>query len=209
MSTRVVAPFVGAAMLAVTLAGCERSGNTEPTIEPSAAPSPSVTQSLAGPGCAAYVKRYTDGPGSLEDLADKNLAGAIKSHPQLTTFADAATGKLNARVNLTKELDGGEFTVFAPTDRAFAKLPDETVQALANEGSVDALTELLMLHLVVGERRPASIAGTFDTRGGEKLRVVADGDRIRVADQANVICGGIRTANATLYLIDTVLVPPS
>lgn len=196
-------------VVAVALAGCEPSGNAEPTIEPSAPTSPSVLQSLVGPGCAAYLTRHGTGPGSPEDLADKSAATAISAHPQLTKFAEAITGTLNKRVNLTDELNGGEYTVFAPTDEAFGKLPDRTLRTLAAATSVDPLTELLMFHLVVGEREPTALDGKLDTRGGEKLAVTASGDRIRVGGQANVVCGGIRTANATLYLIDTVLMPPA
>lgn len=196
-----------AAALAAVLVGCEPSGTPEPTIEPSAPVSPSVIQSLVGPGCAAYLKDHGTGQGSPSNLADKSLASALGAHPQLTEFARAMTGRLNDRVNLTDELDGGEFTVFAPTDEAFAKLPDAAVRALAAAKSVDALTELLMFHLVVGERTPSELTGELETRGGETLKVAGDGDRIRVAGQANVVCGGLRTANATLYLVDTVLMP--
>jgi uncharacterized surface protein with fasciclin (FAS1) repeats len=207
-----VAPRVTAlavALVAVVLAGCEPSGRAEPTIEPSAPPPPSVTNTLAGPGCAAYLKKYAEGPASPDELADKSLASAIESHPQLTTLADAISGGLNPRVNLTRELDGGEFTAFAPTDEAFAKLPKETLAALEAPKSSEALTDLLLFHLVVGERNPGSLAGTLETRGGAELKVTSEGDRIRVGGQANVVCGGIQAANATLYLIDTVLVPPN
>ena len=191
------------------MAGCHRSGNAKPTIEPSAAPSPSVTRTLVGPGCAGYLKKYASGPGSPDKLAKQTLASAIESHPQLTMLAKAISGKLNSRVDLTHELDGGEFTIFAPTDSAFAQLPKQTLAALADSTSTNALTDLLLFHLVVGERKPAQVIGTLDTRGGEKLVVAGEGDRIRVDDQANVVCGGIQAANATIYLIDAVLMPPS
>ena len=196
-----------AALLVAVLVGCEPTGKPEPSIEPAAPTSPSVAQSLVGPGCAPYIKAHATGAGSLSDLADKSLASALAAHPQLKEFSRAMTGKLNDRVNLTDELNGGEFTVFAPTDAAFAKLPDPAVRTLAAGKSVDALTELLMFHLVVGERTPSAVIGELETRGGEKLKVDGDGDRIRVGNQANVVCGGIRTANGTLYLIDTVLMP--
>jgi uncharacterized surface protein with fasciclin (FAS1) repeats len=196
-----------ALLLAAVLAGCEPTAKPEPTIEPSAPTSPSVLRSLVGPGCASYVKAHPTGPGSPSDLAERNLASALAVHPQLKEFSRAMTGKLNERVNLTDELDGGEFTVFAPTDAAFAKLPDTAVRSLSAAKSVEALTDLLMFHLVVGERKPSAVIGELETRSGEKLAVAGHGDRIRVGDQANVVCGGIQTANATVYLIDTVLMP--
>jgi uncharacterized surface protein with fasciclin (FAS1) repeats len=63
--------------------------------------------------------------------------------------------------------------------------------------------------VVRGDRTPARLSGKLETLAGEAITVVAKGDRIRVDGQANVICGGIRTANATLYLIDGVLMPPT
>ena len=73
--------------------------------------------------------------------------------------------------------------------------------------SADALTDLVEFHLIVGQREPSELSGSLETRGGEKLSIERDGDRIRIADQANVVCGGLRTANATVYLIDSVLMP--
>ena len=65
----------------------------------------------------------------------------------------------------------------------------------------------MLFHLVVGQKAPDELSGTVETRGGEKLAIERDGDRIRIAGQANVVCGGLRTANATIYLIDSVLMP--
>ena len=116
----------------------------------------------------------------------------------------------NERVDLTQELDAGEFTIFAPTDNAFrAKLPKEWTRTLAEPKNADALTDVLSFHLADGRRSPSDLSGSLETRGGEKLSIQRDGDRIRIADQANVVCGGLRTANATIYLIDSVLMPSS
>jgi uncharacterized surface protein with fasciclin (FAS1) repeats len=167
-------------------------------------------QKLVGPGCAAYAKKYTTGPGSVAALADQPVATAINDHPMLRLFASAVSGELNKRVNLTQELDAGEFTIFAPTDEAFrAKVPKQWMRTLADPKSADALTDLLLFHLAVGQKAPSDLPASLETRGGEKLTIERDGDRIRVADQANVVCGGLRTANATIYLIDSVLMPPS
>lgn len=208
MNTRVGVWVASAVLVSGALAGCENIGRHKPPIEPSAPPSPSVTQTLVGPGCTSYLKKHPSGPGSPQQLAKQSLASAIADHPQLTTLARAVSGKLNPRVNLTRELDGGDFTIFAPTDDAFAALPKKTLTALAGPESAGALTDLLMFHLAVGEKRPTEIVGTLDTRGGAQLTVTGEGDRLRVGDQANVICGGIQAANATIYLIDTVLIPP-
>ena len=198
------------AVLAGLVAGCEPTGSPDTQIESSAPPSPEAVQKLVGPGCAAYAKKYPTGPGSVAALADQPAAAAVADHPMLRLFASAIAGKLNERVDLTQELDSGELTIFAPTDDAFrAKLPKPWTRTLAEPNSADALTDLLLSHLVVGRRSPSDLSGSLETRGGEKLDIERDGDRIRVADQANVVCGGLRTANATIYLIDSVLMPTS
>ena len=197
-------------LAAALLAGCEPSGSSDEPIESTAPPSPEAVQKLVGPGCPAYAKKYVTGPGSVATLADQSLAAALGDHPMLRLFSSAVSGGLNKKVDLTQELDAGEFTVFAPTDEAFsAKVPKQWARTLAEPASADALTDLLLFHLVVGQSAPSKLSGSLETRGGEKLTIERDGDRIRIADQANVVCGGLRTANATIYLIDSVLMPPS
>lgn len=128
----------------------------------------------------------------------------------LRLFASAISGDLNERVDLTQELDAGRFTIFAPTDDAFsAKVPKQWMRTLAEPKSADALTNLLRFHIVDDEQAPRDLSRSLETLGGEKLSIERDGDRIRIAEQANVVCGGLRTANATIYLIDSVLMPPS
>jgi uncharacterized surface protein with fasciclin (FAS1) repeats len=192
------------------MTGCERSTTPQPTIESTAPQSPEVVQKLVGPGCAAYAKDHATGPGSVADIADKPVADAIDDHPMLKQFAAAISGGLNEKVNLADELDAGEFTVFAPTDSAFrAKVPADWERTLSEPKSAEALTDLLMFHLVVGQRGPSELRGELETRGGQKIEISRDGDRIRIAGQANVVCGDLRTANATIYLIDSVLMPPA
>ncbi|HUP99483.1 MAG TPA: fasciclin domain-containing protein [Aeromicrobium sp.] len=203
--------FAGLLLAVATLAACESSSAPpEAPIESTAPPSAEIVQKLVGPGCAAYGKKYASGPGSVAALADKPVAEAIKEHPMLKRFAAAIDGELNPKVNLTEEMDAGEYTVFAPTDAAFrAKVPADWERTLAKPKSAEALTDLLMFHLAVGQRNPGDLRGQIETRGGPKLTIKTDGDRIRIADQANVVCGGLRTANATIYLIDSVLMPPA
>ncbi len=201
---------IGMAVAATLLAGCEPSGSPEMQIESTAPPSPEAIQKLVGPGCAAYGKKYATGPGSVATLAEQRASEAIADHPMLRLFASAVSGDLNTRVDLTTELDAGEVTIFAPTDDAFrAKLPKEWTRTLAEPKSADALTDLLSFHVVKGRHSPSELSGSLETRAGQKLSIEQDGDRIRIADQANVVCGGLRTANATLYLIDSVLMPAS
>ncbi|SUE16134.1 fasciclin-like lipoprotein [Rhodococcus gordoniae] len=157
-----------------------------------------------GPGCADYVAANPSGPSSVEELANQPVAEAAGNVPILTTLTQAVSGQLNPDVNLVETLNGGEFTVFAPVDDAFAALPPETVQTLQTDSAL--LTDILTYHVVPGELAPADVVGTQTTVQGGTVEVSGEGDMLKVND-ANVICGGIETENATVYLIDGVLQP--
>jgi len=161
---------------------------------------------MVGVGCAAYAEANPTGPGSVEGLAAEPVATAAGNSPVLTTLAGALSGNLNPDVNLVETLNNGEFTVFAPTDDAFAKLDPATIETLKTDS--DLLTSILTYHVVAGQADPAAVVGDHETVQGESLTVTGSGDDLEVND-AGVVCGGIKTANATLYLIDTVLMPPA
>jgi uncharacterized surface protein with fasciclin (FAS1) repeats len=164
---------------------------------------------LVGPGCADYAEAVPDGAGSVQGMAQDPVATAASNNPLLKTLVAAVSGKLNPKVDLVDTLNGGDFTVFAPVDDAFAKLPKATVRALGTPKGADTLTSVLTYHVVAGRMSPDEVAGkTLKTVQGEPLEVTGSGDRLTAQD-AQVICGGVRTANATVYLIDSVLMPPS
>ncbi|TXL57731.1 fasciclin domain-containing protein [Aeromicrobium terrae] len=164
---------------------------------------------LVGPGCADYAKAVPSGAGSVDGMAQDPVATAASNNPLLKTLVAAVSGQLNPKVDLVDTLNGGEFTVFAPVDDAFAKLPADTVKTLGTEAGAKTLESVLTYHVIPGQIAPADIDGTHKTVNGAELKVTGSGDDIRVGDQAGVICGGVKTANATVYLIDTVLMPPS
>lgn len=164
---------------------------------------------LVGPGCTAYAEAVPDGAGSVVGMSQDPVAVAASNNPLLTTLVAAVSGQLNPEVNLVDVLNGDEFTVFAPVDDAFAALDAETVDALAQPENAELLTSILTYHVVPGQMLPADIAGmTLTTVNGQTLEIGSDVDTLTVND-ANVICGGVMTANATVYLIDAVLLPAS
>lgn len=164
---------------------------------------------LVGSGCAAYAKAVPDGAGSVSGMAQDPVATAASNNPLLTKLVAAVSGKINPDVNLVDTLNSGEFTVFAPVDDAFAKLPADTVTTLSKEAGGKTLSSILTYHVIPKRIAPADIDGTFKTVNGADLTITGSGDDINVGDQAKVICGGVQTANATVYLIDTVLSPPA
>ncbi len=160
----------------------------------------------AGPGCAAYAQQVPDGPGSVQGMAAAPVATAAASNPILTTLTKAVSGQLNPAVNLVDTLNGAEFTVFAPTDEAFAKLDPATVETLKTDSGL--LTNILTYHVVPGQAAPDAVVSEHTTVQGATVNVTGTPDHLMVND-ASVVCGGVQTANATVYLIDTVLMPPA
>jgi len=162
--------------------------------------------SLVGPGCADYAAANPGGPGSVTGMALDPVAVAASNNPLLTTLTAAVSGKLNPNVNLVDTLNGSEFTVFAPTDAAFAKIDPATIEKLKTDSNL--LNSILTYHVVPGQASPAQVVGMHKTVQGGEVTVVGMGNDLKV-NNAGVVCGGVRTANATVYLIDTVLMPPT
>ncbi|MFY9337271.1 MAG: fasciclin domain-containing protein [Mycobacterium sp.] len=204
-----------AAIAALALSGCSSATKEEASTATETTSSAMTTTSamaapaagdLVGAGCAAYAEANPTGPASVEGLAKDPVATAASNSPVLTTLAGALSGKLNPDVNLVETLNNGEFTVFAPTDEAFGKIDAATIETLKTDS--DLLTSILTYHVVSGQADPAAVVGEHATVQGSNLTVTGSGNDMKVND-AGVVCGGIKTANATLYLIDTVLMPPA
>lgn len=204
---------------AFALTGCSMGDTSEPADQKQETTAPETTMpdnedsmttdpaaNLVGPGCAAYAEAVPDGAGSIVGMSQDPVAVAASNNPMLKTLVSAVSGKLNPDVNLVDTLNGSEFTVFAPVDDAFAKIDSATIDSLKTDS--DTLTSILTYHVVPGQIEPADIAGTHETVQGDTLTVTGSGDSLKVND-AGVICGGVQTANATVYLVDTVLMPPA
>ncbi|MBZ5738027.1 fasciclin domain-containing protein [Nocardioides mangrovi] len=154
-----------------------------------------------GDGCAAVP---TSGDGSFDGMATEPVATAASANPLLKTLVAAVTKA--GLVDTLNSADG--ITVFAPTDDAFGKIPKKTLNAVLADKAT--LTKILTYHVVPGQLSPDDIAGTHKTLEGEKLTVDGSGESFTVGTgKANVICGNIPTANATVYVIDSVLMPGS
>ncbi|MDX6284003.1 MAG: hypothetical protein QOH03_5074 [Kribbellaceae bacterium] len=173
---------------------------------PSAMPSVDNAAGLVGPGCADYAKANPTGPASVDGMAAAPVATAASGNPLLKTLVASVSGKLNPKVDLVPTLNGGEFTVFAPVDSAFAKIPAATINTLKTNTAL--LTKILTYHVVAGQLDPAAVVGKQTTVEKGSLTVTGSGNNLMV-NNAKVICGGVKTANATVYLIDTVLMPPA
>ena len=208
---------------AVALTGCSMSEPADDTAKQSqqdtskdSAPvqeAPEAEESMAdpaanlvGPGCAAYAEAVPTGDGSIQGMSQDPVAVAASNNPMLTTLVSAVSGQLNPDVDLVDTLNGGEFTVFAPVDDAFGKIDAATIDTLKTDDAL--LSKILTYHVVAGQIEPDDIGGSHETVEGQSLEVTGSGDKLMVND-ANVICGGVQTANAVVYLVDSVLMPPA
>jgi uncharacterized surface protein with fasciclin (FAS1) repeats len=161
---------------------------------------------LVGAGCNNYAATHPSGPASITGMSQDPVAVAASNNPELTTLTAALSGKLNPQVNLVDTLNNGQYTVFAPTDAAFNKLPADTINDLKTNS--DKLKSILTYHVVQGQLSPAQVDGSHNTVQGAPVNVTGMGDGVKVND-AGLVCGGVPTANATVYMIDTVLLPPA
>ena len=207
----------GLAALALTmslgLTACGGDANSEPSAAETKASAPAKESAKSepmaddagadtfGPGCSAIP---TTGDGSFNGMATAPVATAASANPLLKTLVAAVT-----KAKLVDTLNSAEdITVFAPTDDAFAKIPKKTLKAVLKDKAT--LTKILTHHVVAGQLGPDELAGEHETLAGDMLTVEGSGEEFTVAgDNAAVLCGNIPTANATVYVVDTVLMPAS
>lgn len=205
---------LGLAALALTasmsLAACGSESDSdaaaEPTTSESASETPMESEAPAeepmadgpfGAGCAGVP---TSGEGSVEGMADDPVATAASNNPLLKTLVAAVT-----EAGLVDTLNSADaLTVFAPTDDAFAKIPAKDLNALLADKK--ALTTVLTHHVVAGQLSPEDVAGEHETLAGDTITVEGSGEDF-TAEGAAVVCGNVQTANATVYVIDSVMMP--
>jgi uncharacterized surface protein with fasciclin (FAS1) repeats len=188
---------------AIALAGCsgtedepQGSGAGDTTSSPAPSASP-ASDAPFGPACASVPAE------SLAAIADDPVATAASQAPALSTLVTAVT-----KAGLVETLNGAQdITLFAPTNEAFAKIPKATLdQVLADK---QALTNILTYHVVEERRSPDELeTATLPTLQGGTISTAKSGETY-TANDASVVCGNVQTGNATVYLIDTVLMPKS
>jgi uncharacterized surface protein with fasciclin (FAS1) repeats len=172
--------------------------------DPTSSDSPMTDVAAAqtfGPACDAIPK---DGKGSFNGMVTDPVATAASNNPLLSTLVTAVT----AVPGLADTLNAAPgLTVFAPTNDAFGKIPEKDLtKVLADQATLTAI----LSHHVVGEQLgPDQLAGEHQTLNGDTITIEGDANSGFTVDgaAANVICGNIPTKNATVYVIDSVLMP--
>lgn len=173
------------------------SGSSESTSEETEATEAGAQ--TFGEGCKLIP---ADGEGSFNGMATAPVASAASANPLLTTLVTAV-----GEAELVDTLNGADaLTVFAPTDDAFAKIPKADLDAVLADKAL--LTKVLTHHVVAGQLSPDEVAGEHETLAGDMITVEGADEEFTVGkENAKVLCGNIPTANATVYVVDTVLMP--
>lgn len=154
--------------------------------------------------------------GGAPMFEDKNIVENAVNSADHTTLVAAVQA-----AGLVETLSGeGPFTVFAPTNAAFEKLPEGTVETLLMEENLDQLTKILTCHVVAADAMSDAIRGMIDddggthpvpTVGGCTLQATYSGDDIMIEDEqgnvANVTIADVKQSNGVIHVIDTVLLP--
>lgn len=201
---RRLAAFV-ATTACLGLAACGGGDSMSSGSEPSAASANESPAAAAmanfGPGCAQVP---SSGAGSFQGMAADPVATAASNNPLLSTLVSAVgAAGLGDTLNSAQDI-----TVFAPSNDAFAKVPEATLNA-ALADPTGLLTTVLTYHVVPGRLTPAELSGAHPTLQGRDLMIAGAGEEFTVNGSAKVVCGNVQTGNATVYIIDGVLLPPA
>jgi len=153
---------------------------------------------------AAHAGDYGSKSDKTEMAAQENIVGTAAAAGQFETLLAAAQA-----AGLADTLaEGGPFTVFAPTDEAFGKLPEGTVESLLQPENQDQLKNILLLHVVEGETFSDALAGNVVTvnavSGGELTIDGTDGVTVNGID---VVAADVDASNGVIHVVDEVILP--
>ncbi|MES9509142.1 fasciclin domain-containing protein [Streptomyces sp. NPDC000609] len=220
MSTRIrrtAGLFAAAAVLPLALTACSNgSGDSDKSDASGKASAPATGSSddmggsdnsassmdqPFGAACSAVPK---NGAGSFGGMAKDPVATAASNNPALSTLVTAVK-----KAGLVDTLNNAQnITVFAPTNDAFDKIPEATLNKVLNDKA--QLTKILTYHVVGQKLTPKDLEkGSFDTLEKSKVMTSGSAESYTVNDSAKVVCGNVKTANANVYIVDTVLMPKS
>jgi uncharacterized surface protein with fasciclin (FAS1) repeats len=177
-----------AAILALT--GCATSTDDEATD--------------TGTDTGTEVVEGGDDTGSEESMEPGTIVDVAAGNEDFSTLVAAVTA-----ADLVETLSGdGPFTVFAPTDAAFAALPDGVLDALLLEENKATLAKILTYHVVSGEVTSDQIAaGDVATVEGQTVAITTDDGGVQV-NGANVVAADVEASNGVIHVIDAVILPP-
>ncbi|WP_204912869.1 fasciclin domain-containing protein [Microlunatus spumicola] len=211
-----IAALAAVVAFPLSLAACGDTASTSsaPASSAAAAPSSSAASSPAmtpsasassadapfGAGCSAVP---TSGKGSFDGMSQDPVATAASNNPALSTLVTAVKA-----AGLVDTLNNAEnITVFAPTNDAFKKIPAADLKKVLADKKT--LTAILTGHVTSPKLAPTDLAGSHTSLAKTDIKVTGSGEDFTVDGTSKVVCGNVQTANATVYIIDTVLLPKS
>ncbi len=148
--------------------------------------------------CSVALAAPTENSGNKDIVDTAVAAGSFQTLAKALQAAD-----------LVGTLKGpGPFTVFAPTDEAFAKLPSGTLDDLLKPENKEKLRAILTYHVVAGKVTSAKVATLSSTKtvNGQEIKIMATGGNVTV-NNAHVVKADIPASNGVIHVIDTVLLP--
>lgn len=140
-----------------------------------------------------------------DDESQKNIVQTAVASPQHKTLVAA----LQAASYVDALSNAGPFTVFAPSDEAFGKLPDGTVEDLVKPENQDKLRDILEYHVYIGTIRENMIRDgmSLNQVNGQNVKLGKNGDKLSV-NEANIVAT-VAASNGIIYVVDQVLLPPA
>jgi uncharacterized surface protein with fasciclin (FAS1) repeats len=211
LNTRSIALAPTGVTLALSMAACggsstttsAGSGSADTASAPATSPSTDAMTSDKpfGAACSAVP---TTGRGSFDGMSADPVATAASNNPVLSTLVTAVTrAKLGDTLNSAQDI-----TVLAPTNDAFEAMDKATLdKAMADPTGL--LSKVLTYHVLKGRIAPDQLAGMHESLEGASVSITGSGSDFTVDGGASVVCGNVQTANATVYIIDQVLMPES
>jgi uncharacterized surface protein with fasciclin (FAS1) repeats len=163
-------------------------------------PSPDATTAPASPAPGVQGSPATGSQTSTE-----NVVGLIDNTPSLRTLA-SVIDEADLKGTLSS---GGPYTVFAPSDRAFAALPAATRERLLKDENRALLRQILTYHVIPKQLTASQLqSGSVQTQEGKSVNVRVDGNQVRVND-SQVIQPDLQAANGVVHIVDRILLPPN
>ena len=206
-NNRTIALAGAGVTLALSLTACGGSSDTTsaasdskaPSSAPATTPDDMAADAPFGAGCAAVP---ADGAGSFDGMAMDPVATAASNNPALSTLVAAVTkAGLGDTLNSAQDI-----TVLAPTNDAFTAMGKATMDKAMGDPK-GLLTKVLTYHVLKGKIAPDALAGTHESLEGGSVTIKGSDEMFKVDGTASVVCGDVQTANATVYIIDQVLMP--
>jgi uncharacterized surface protein with fasciclin (FAS1) repeats len=179
--------------------GAGTGTSTPPTSPPGSTPTPPGTEVPTTPGTP------TTPPAPEADTGSKNLVAVAESNGSFTVLTKALKA-----AGLAETLQGkGPFTVFAPTDAAFAKLPQDALQDLLKPENKEVLVKILQYHVVQGSVGSTDLkSGQVKSIEGGPINVKVDPSAGVTVNDAKVVQPDIKASNGIIHVIDNVILPP-